>query len=337
MYRRVASDPLWLEQKFTPGQAWVDLLLLANYRDGHIRVRGNKVRVKRGQVGYSLLSLSRRWKWSRPKVIRFLNELENERQIVQQKKRVSTVLTIVNYDKYQRRITTDRTTDNTTGGTTDVQQTEQQTCNRRDTNKKNKEFKELTTNDNGPEIEPLSEAWSSVVVLLESEGMDLAVSACEKARANGSIPAEVEALVKHWQDHKPAWDVGTLHNKICGLKQGRSVRWPKLSAEYERLQAVEKQKKANATAATTRKKQKNERAENEQRAAELEANFGAQLDAMSKAEIREVVREKFTVLLPMLNGTPCTGLIRKSMLGHLEFIANGKAETNDHPQAIPVV
>jgi len=101
LYRKLSDNKLWTSEPFTRGQAWVDLLLLANHKDNFIRVRGNRLDVKRGQVGWSQLSLSERWKWSRGKIRRFLNELETVQQIVQQKNTLSTLITIVNYEQYQ--------------------------------------------------------------------------------------------------------------------------------------------------------------------------------------------------------------------------------------------
>ncbi len=101
VYRKLASTDLWLKQKFTKGQAWVDLIILANHKDGIIEKRGQIVSVKRGQIGWSELALSIRWKWSRNKTTRFLFWLENENQIIQQRKRVTTLITVVNYEKYQ--------------------------------------------------------------------------------------------------------------------------------------------------------------------------------------------------------------------------------------------
>ena len=69
------DSPDWLAEPFTRGQAWVDLLLLANHKEGFIRRRGVLVAVERGQVGYSEEALAARWKWSKGKVRRFLSEL----------------------------------------------------------------------------------------------------------------------------------------------------------------------------------------------------------------------------------------------------------------------
>jgi len=115
-WRKLQDSSLWLSEKFTRGQAWIDLIGLANYTDGFFRIRGNKVKVKRGQLGYSEVSLADRWRWSRGKVRRFLVELESkkEEKIVQQKNNLTTLITILNYDKYQGNDTPDGTAENKT-------------------------------------------------------------------------------------------------------------------------------------------------------------------------------------------------------------------------------
>ena len=111
LYRRLHESKLWTKEKFTRGQAWVDLLFLANHRPGYIRMRGVKVDVDRGQVGWSERDLARRWKWSRNKVRKYTTELEEtEHQIKQQKNNVTTLITILNYDLYQGNGTPNDTT-----------------------------------------------------------------------------------------------------------------------------------------------------------------------------------------------------------------------------------
>jgi hypothetical protein len=102
VHRDLLSSPLWLSEIFTRGQAWMDLVGLANHTDGFIRVRDVKVLLARGQLGWSQKSLSERWGWSRNKVRSFLDELEKERQIEQQKNSVTTIISITNYNFYQK-------------------------------------------------------------------------------------------------------------------------------------------------------------------------------------------------------------------------------------------
>ncbi|MCP4762008.1 MAG: hypothetical protein GY870_09505 [archaeon] len=101
MHRQICDNPLWTAEKFSKGQAWVDLILLANHTQGYIMVRGVKIDIKRGQVGWSEVRLSERWQWSRNKTRNFLKLLEKEQQIEQQKNNVSLIISIVNYDRYQ--------------------------------------------------------------------------------------------------------------------------------------------------------------------------------------------------------------------------------------------
>lgn len=101
LYRSSFNNKLYFSDPFTRWQAWTDLILLANHKDGVIRKRGVKVIVERGQLGHSERTLAKRWKWSRGKVRRFLDELKMEQQVIPQKTNVTTLLTIVNYNEYQ--------------------------------------------------------------------------------------------------------------------------------------------------------------------------------------------------------------------------------------------
>ena len=116
VHRRIQDNCYWKEKPFSRGQAWVDLILSANYKAGHIRKRGIMVEIARGQVGASQQTLADRWGWSRGKVIRFLKELETKQQVVQQKTNVTTIITLVNYEDYQIKKTPNDTTDNTADG-----------------------------------------------------------------------------------------------------------------------------------------------------------------------------------------------------------------------------
>ena len=138
LWRKLGDSELWLAEPFTRGQAWVDLLMLANHTDGYLRKRGIRVEVRRGQVGWSEGKLAKRWQWSRGKVRRFMSELasEKEQKTVQQKSNITNLNTILNYEQYQG------------NGTTDGHQTVQQTDTKRYSNKngkngKNEKKKEL--------------------------------------------------------------------------------------------------------------------------------------------------------------------------------------------------
>lgn len=119
LYRRLADSELWLREPFSRGQAWVDLLMLARWKAGFVRIRGVKVNLLPGQLAWSDRALAQRWQWNRRKVRRFLSVLEADSQITQQKNNVTTVISIKNWERYQGEYTADCTTECTTECTTD--------------------------------------------------------------------------------------------------------------------------------------------------------------------------------------------------------------------------
>lgn len=101
IHRKIAENDVWLSEPFSRGQAWVDLIMIANRKPGYFKIRGNRIDVNIGQVGRSASSLAHRWRWSRSKVERYLEELQKEQQITQQKSNITTLITILNYSQYQ--------------------------------------------------------------------------------------------------------------------------------------------------------------------------------------------------------------------------------------------
>ncbi len=144
LHRKIQDTDGYFNEPFCRNMAWVDMLLLANHDEKFFRVRGIRVIIKRGQIGFTSEKLSERWKWSRGKVLRFLKELQIDGQIVQQKSNVTTLISIVNYNAYQDGSTTNKTASSTTDGTTNGQQTVQQTdINKNDNNYKNEKEEEI--------------------------------------------------------------------------------------------------------------------------------------------------------------------------------------------------
>lgn len=101
LHRQLLDNPIWTCERFSKGQAWVDLLLLANHKDNKIIKNGRFDIVKRGQVMTSIHKLSARWSWSVNTVKTFLNLLESDNMIQRRSDSVCTVIDIVNYQSFQ--------------------------------------------------------------------------------------------------------------------------------------------------------------------------------------------------------------------------------------------
>ena len=195
---------MYFSEPFTRMQAWIDLLLVTNYRDSVIYVRGNKVIVKRGQIAKSQDFFATRWKWSRGKVIRFLDELQKCGQIVQQKSNIITLISVVNYENYQQDSTTDepqtdnrRTADSTTDEPQIVQPNERRI-------KKNKEDNKETSLTRGKE---------------NAAAVAAPTSASDEAEAPKPIKAEK-------RENLPFKEIKELWNAVC-------IGYPKLHSLSE--------------------------------------------------------------------------------------------------------
>ena len=115
IHRDISYHEIWSDKPFSKGQAWIDLIILANHSDNKCMV-GNKVEeIKRGSFITSELKLMDRWGWGRKKVQLFLKFLESESMIVRDANNKRTAITIVNYDIYQYQGTAKEQQKNTKG------------------------------------------------------------------------------------------------------------------------------------------------------------------------------------------------------------------------------
>jgi hypothetical protein len=105
LHRSLAEHQLWLVGRFTPGQAWVDLLMRANYQDGRVLRGGRWIPVARGQVFTSQKALAARWRWDRKTVRSFLDALKVDAMLAIETSKETdtgyTLLTILNFERFQ--------------------------------------------------------------------------------------------------------------------------------------------------------------------------------------------------------------------------------------------
>ena len=101
LHRQLQECPIWYGERFSKGQAWVDLLLLANHRDKKIIFNGEMITIQRGQYLTSTVKLAEKWGWNRKTVSSYLNMLQKENMITKVSDNTRTLVTIENYEKYQ--------------------------------------------------------------------------------------------------------------------------------------------------------------------------------------------------------------------------------------------
>ena len=164
IHRELLDNSIWNSEKFTRGQAWVDLILKANAQSGYVRKRGARIDFERGDVAYSIKELSRQWDWSENKTRRFLNELEDDGMVTLKKTNVSCTITLVNYDMWQSDGWQMRRGNNSTN---DAQSNDKTTHKRYPNNKENKKIRIKEESESAHtivDLKPLIEEFPTVKV-----------------------------------------------------------------------------------------------------------------------------------------------------------------------------
>lgn len=101
--RKIRDHWIWNIQPYSKGQAWVDLILMANHKDTKVPFDGKPVMVKRGSCITSIRKLAEKWGWKRDKVAEFLNVMEQDGMIRKDSNSRRTLITIENYRIYQQK------------------------------------------------------------------------------------------------------------------------------------------------------------------------------------------------------------------------------------------
>jgi hypothetical protein len=101
VHRSLLEHPYWCRGEFTKGQAVVDLVGHARWKEGFADIAGRRIPLKKGDLCWSIKQLAGRWGWSYNKVRRFLNELKADNFLDYQNYTVTTVISITNFAQYQ--------------------------------------------------------------------------------------------------------------------------------------------------------------------------------------------------------------------------------------------
>lgn len=101
VHRQIQEHWLWADKPFSKGQAWIDMLMLANHEDKKTLIDNNIVVIESGSFVTSEHKLSERWGWSRWKVHEFLNLLQSDNMISAKTDHRKTTINVINYEKYR--------------------------------------------------------------------------------------------------------------------------------------------------------------------------------------------------------------------------------------------
>ena len=106
LHRSIQDSSIWdNDEPFDRRSAWIDLLLMANHEDREIMFDSHVRTVKRGQMITSIRKLSEKWSWSEKRTLKYLRLLEEAEMISKNSDNRATLLTVLNYAKYQDLLT----------------------------------------------------------------------------------------------------------------------------------------------------------------------------------------------------------------------------------------
>lgn len=102
MHRGWQDNPIFKSEPYTEREAWEWLIAEASFEPHKIRYKSKMISVDRGQVPTSYRNLAAKFKWGNERVKRFISLLKSECMIATETGAGFLVVTISNYEKYQK-------------------------------------------------------------------------------------------------------------------------------------------------------------------------------------------------------------------------------------------
>lgn len=128
--RNIFEHEAFADEPFTEREAWIWIIREAAWKNRSARVGKARVDLKRGQCAASVRFMADVWKWHRAKVERFLNRLKTETMIETDARQGVNVITVCNYNEYQRVALPERDTAETGSETSPRQQRDSSETNK---------------------------------------------------------------------------------------------------------------------------------------------------------------------------------------------------------------
>lgn len=180
------DHPVFAPEPFTEREAWAWLISSAAWKPRAVRVGSKVVELKRGQAAFSVRFLAEKWQWSKSRVDRFLGRLENQDMVGTESGTGVTVVTICNYDKYQKVSLPDRDSSGTQTGTAAGQQRDKE---------EDKEDKEES-----------SEPKKALRLRAHPLPANFALTEADRqvARSEGWTEAKIDSELQRFKDHAAA-------------------------------------------------------------------------------------------------------------------------------------
>lgn len=206
------TDGLSRSAVFSECEAWLWLLENCAWKPmSRWNGKGEEIHLRPGQMHVSLRSLSAAWGWSKSRVERFLERLERVKKARQESGQSGTVLTIVNWAKYQDSGTASGTASGTVAG---------QPRDTQEEGKEGKEEKKKSARVRAIASKPdcvSDQVWGDFLLLRQAKRAPLTPTALatlerEAVKAGWSVSDVIaECVGRGWQSFKADWVANGRH------------------------------------------------------------------------------------------------------------------------------
>ena len=138
LHRHLLDSELWnIDVPYNERDAWIEFLLLANHEADFITTKHKeRIEIQRGQFFTSVRKMAQKFKWSERRARNYISWLCSAGMIAKKRHTDGTLITIVNYGKYQG----ERHTDNSADAHTDAPTDAHTAARRTRSNKNDKEY-----------------------------------------------------------------------------------------------------------------------------------------------------------------------------------------------------
>ena len=210
----------WLEHDLLAWAVLMKLIQWANYEDSPANA---KIQLKRGQVATSSLELSKRFRIGRKRIRNVLDELTTRQIIGQQPGHLGTIITILNYDKYQTNEKDGASSSANEGPTEGQPRANEGPLNKEIKNNKKERTKELNTGAKPPSAVAEFPGRQFIAAYCEAYKAKYTVNPVIDGRAqgiakrvvdskNGIGPTKAIALVKAYLQMNDQWFLKKKHD-----------------------------------------------------------------------------------------------------------------------------
>lgn len=245
IHRKILENPIICKDSDYLA-VWIYLLLNATHKEIPALFKGKKIILQKGQLITGRKSMASQLKISESKIYRIMNDFKSEQQIEQQTSNQNSLISILNWDKYQQseqqngqQMNNERTTDEQRVNTNKNDKNEKNEKNiiKKEKEKKKKTFDDVFTENNFSELLKMTlrdfiDMRKSIKKPMTTKALELLISNLNKLSSDDKEKIAIlnQSIERGWQTVYPLKTIKPL-NEVRETKEEKFKREQKESWE----------------------------------------------------------------------------------------------------------